>query len=116
MRTVLVCGGRDYYDRDSLFGMLDRLHAEEPIGLIVNGGAAGADGLSSAWAMKRGVALVEIGIEFGKSLEKAALAPIRKELVLATRPGLLVAFPGDEGTASIVRIAREAGVTVLEAR
>lgn len=40
MPTAIVCGGRDYADRDALFATLDRLRAEHGIVAIAHGKAA----------------------------------------------------------------------------
>ena len=42
---VLVCGGRNYTDRDAVNRELDKLAAEEAIDCIISGGASGADAL-----------------------------------------------------------------------
>jgi hypothetical protein len=47
---VLVCGGRDYCDWRTLFAALDAIHAETPIGLVIYGGARGADDIACQWA------------------------------------------------------------------
>lgn len=43
MIIVLVCGGRDYMDRDRVFNVLDDLHSSKGIAHLRHGGAAGAD-------------------------------------------------------------------------
>ena len=47
---ILVCGGRDYFDSEYLFEVLDYIHNEIRITNVVNGAASGADLLSSDWA------------------------------------------------------------------
>ena len=51
---VLVCGGRDFTDRDLLFATMDRVLAKYPDGLmIVQGAAKGADLLAEGWCKSR---------------------------------------------------------------
>lgn len=52
---LLVCGGRDYADRDALFAALDRAHAKRPVSLLIHGAARGADTLAGEWAKARGI-------------------------------------------------------------
>jgi hypothetical protein len=53
MMRVLVCGGRDYDDRDALYAALDRLHHRFTI--VIAGGAPGGDTLGYEWATARGI-------------------------------------------------------------
>jgi|SRR5215472_12533677 len=55
MTRALVCGGRDFDDRDALYAALDRLHAEHHFSILIAGGARGADTLAYEWAKARGV-------------------------------------------------------------
>lgn len=48
---VLVCGGRNYSDQDTMFKILDDLHMRTGISLIIHGAAHGADRLASKWAV-----------------------------------------------------------------
>lgn len=40
---VIVCGGRDYQDRDAVWAALDKAHAQRPLSMVIHGGARGAD-------------------------------------------------------------------------
>lgn len=46
-QRVLVCGGRDYDDRDSLVTVLDAAHYANPIECLIHGAARGADTLAA---------------------------------------------------------------------
>jgi hypothetical protein len=114
--VVLVCGGRDYNDRRHVFDTLDRLHREQgPIARLVHGDAPGADRLSDAWGRQAGVDVKPYAADwrrFGRSA-----GPRRNRKMLAEERAhldLVVAFPGGNGTADMVAIARAAGVDVLE--
>lgn len=121
MLTVLVCGGRSYGARGlngwqqerHLKKTLDELHAREPIGLVVHGGADGADSLAGEWAAERGVELVIYPANWAG--HGAGAGPRRNRRMLAhAKPDLVIAFPGGKGTADMVRVARDAGVRVME--
>lgn len=103
---VLVCGGRAYYDKDRVLAVLNKLHSEAGIDLIIEGGANGADQLGNSWAMAHGVPV---------ETYHAFAGPMRNRQMLEEgRPDTVVAFPGGRGTADMVRKARKAGVTVVE--
>jgi hypothetical protein len=113
MMRVLVCGGRDFDNRAMLNAALDRLHAERVFSLVIAGGARGADTLAEDWANARGIACDVYRGDWEGLGRKAG--PIRnKQMLDEGKPDLVVAFPGGRGTAHMVRIAREAGVEVVE--
>jgi hypothetical protein len=117
---VLVCGGRDYRDVDAVFNRLDALaevNAENPLGAvdltIIHGGATGADMIADDWAVANWARIVEFKANWKKHDKSAG--PIRNTLMLDEgRPDLVLAFPGGDGTADMVRKARKAGVPVQE--
>ena len=111
-KRVLVCGGRDYDDRDQLYAALDRLHAEHRFSLVIAGGAEGADTLARDWAKARDVPVKVYMANWGRLGPKAG--PIRNQRMLDKgKPDLVIAFPGGRGTADMVGKARQAGVEVL---
>lgn len=110
-RRVIVCGGRDYADRDYLFTVLDDLHAGDPIGVIMHGDARGADTLAGEWAEARGVAVFELRADWKRHGRSAG--PRRNARMLNAWPDLVVAFPGGDGTADMVRRAANAGLPVM---
>lgn len=111
---VLVCGGRDYADRERVFATLDELHARTPISAIMHGNAKGADSLADDWA--KGRCWTYYYPADWRTHGKAA-GPIRNQEMLDDgEPGLVVAFPGGPGTADMVRRAKAAGVKVVEVK
>ena len=52
---VLVCGGRNYVDRQALYHALDELHRLRKFELLIAGGARGADTLAEKWANDRNI-------------------------------------------------------------
>lgn len=107
-RRVLVCGGRDFDDRDLVFRVLDAAHAAEPIEVIVHGGARGADALADDWAKSRGVSVAVFRADW-KSYGRGA-GPTRNQVMLDEgRPDIGFSFPGGKGTADMRRRMIKAG-------
>lgn len=110
--VLLVCGGRDFIDRELAFRTLDRVNAKRPITKIVQGLARGADSLAAEWARVRKVPCVGFAAnwnEYGK-----AAGAIRNQQMLDYGVDGVLAFPGGRGTADMVRRAKAAGVVVME--
>lgn len=113
-QRVLVCGGRDYSDRRTLYSILDAAHAANPIELLVVGGARGADQLAADWAGMRGVQKQIFSADWEVRGRRAG--PERNQRMLNEgKPHLVIAFPGGRGTADMMRRAKVAGVPVARA-
>ncbi|MCU0613259.1 MAG: DUF2493 domain-containing protein [Candidatus Eisenbacteria bacterium] len=111
--TVLVCGGRNFADREHLYRSLDLLHKAEPIWVLVEGGAPGADRLAGDWADDREVIHVRHNARW--KVNGRAAGPIRNRELRERWPiQLVVAFPGGTGTADMVRRAEAKGVPVMK--
>ena len=114
-QTVLVCGGRDYDDEARLCSILDVAHAANPIKLLINGGAEGADSLAYRWAQRTGVPANIYAADW-KAHGRAA-GPMRNQRMLDEgKPDLVIAFPGGKGTADMTRRATAANVPVVRIR
>lgn len=111
---LLVCGGREYSDRERAFARLDSIHGQRPIHVIIEGGANGADSLARAWARSRGVICATVNAVWDKRGRGAG--PQRNAAMLSLNPDGVLAFPGGRGTENMVQQARDAGVKVLEVR
>lgn len=115
---VLVCGGRDFRDEDRLQAVLDKLHGEAGIDLIIQGGAAGADTFASTWAYTRGVPEERYDADWENHGNFAG--PMRNQRMLNEgHPDLVIAFPRangkwGNGTLNMIGKARKAGVEVIE--
>lgn len=123
---VLVTGGRDYREKDHLFSIMDRLHAERKFTTVVHGDAglyklyarrplaiAGADALSGRWADERGIDQIKFPANWTGFGDAAGMRR-NKQMLEFSRPNLCVAFSGGRGTANMMRIAREAGVELVD--
>lgn len=113
---VLVCGGRDYTQRDCVFRVLDALALVESVEEVIHGAARGADSLAGKWAQARGVKETPVPANWypqpGKLDRGAGFK--RNRAMLKLRPDLVVAFPGGNGTADMVQTSRDAGIRVME--
>lgn len=110
---VLVCGGRTFNDREQLTRVLDK--AFDYYGgftHLIQGGASGADTMAGAWARSKGVQVVICPANWDK--HGKAAGHIRNRAMLNLGPNLVIAFPGGNGTANMVRQARAAGIVVYE--
>lgn len=107
---VLVCGGREFNDRDLLFRTLDALDPRPT--LIINGAYRGADWLASWYAQHRGIQYGEFPALWKHYF--SAAGPRRNAAMLRLKPDLVVAFPGGKGTADMIAQAQAAGVNVLQ--
>lgn len=107
----MVCGGRDYADRDTVFRVLDWMHAEKEIAVVIHGAASGADTLADAWAKARGIETMPFDAQWKKHGKSAG--PIRnRQMIVSGKPDAVVAFPGGRGTANMIDQARNAGISV----
>lgn len=112
---VLVCGGRGYSDAERVCHALECLAPS----LVIHGASSGADRIAGRWAIDRGVpsAAFEASWDFYRARVGAGkgnpAGPIRNASMLKFgQPDLVLAFPGDRGTADMVRKAEAAGIEV----
>lgn len=112
---VLVCGGREFYDTEYAYDVLDMVHAEHNITLIVHGDHRGADTIADNWAKDRGIPKDPIPADW--DTYKYAAGPIRNAAMLKKHPdiGLVVAFRGGAGTADMRNKAEKLKIAVLSA-
>lgn len=108
---ILVTGGRDYDDRRRLFRTLDALHSEYGFTRLVHGAARGADTLAGEWAERAGVPVTMYPADWSKGRGAGHIR--NAEMLAASNPHLVVAFPGGRGTAGMVKLALRAGKEVL---
>lgn len=109
MTRVLVCGGRDYNDREAVYGALDDL--KPTMSALMSGGAKGADTLAWDWGWSRNFHCERYFADWKR--DGKAAGPIRNQHMLDDgKPDLVIAFPGGRGTADMIRRAEAAGVHV----
>lgn len=133
---ILVCGGRDYWDRETFDREMVRVIRGKGWKkcVIVHGGASGADNLANLFAVRNSLfrcvylvtsentpqdALrsdhmrnVKIGADWLRDGKKAGiLRNIRMHD--ETRPDVVLAFPGGNGTKHMIDYARKNGTEVI---
>lgn len=115
--VVVVTGSRDAttdQDYHVIFNVLDRVHRNRPITLIVQGGANGADALAEEWARKNDVRVVTYAADWDK--HGRAAGPIRnRTMIREQKPDVVVGFSNkaleaSKGTKSCLQIAGEQGI------
>lgn len=111
---VLICGGRDYNDKRSIYRSLDGLFPRPTA--IIHGGASGADFWAGRWAADHDVPCEKYAVDHAIDGPWPAAGPRRNARMLEkSKPHMVVAFPGGRGTADMVRRARAAGCMVIDA-
>ena len=116
MKRFIVCGGRDFNDREAVFNHLDRLHAKVGVAGIAHGGATGVDTFAGEWAKERGIPCEVFPVPDAEWKKRGpAAGPLRNAYMAAKyQPDGVVAFPGGTGTASMTSIAEFNGIKVWE--
>lgn len=113
--TWLICGGRDFDDRqmfDSAMGDIIRLKGI-PSRVVHGACPTGADQMADIWAANHALQIQAVPADWKK--HKRAAGPIRNQEMFDRFPiRRVVAFPGGPGTADSVRRARKAGIEVIE--
>lgn len=139
---VLVCGGRGFGDIESLkhdrahpkweqkekeytfvLNKLDKLLLVPPteenmmgypddIPFIISGAAHGVDSAGIDWAIINWLDWIEFPADW--SIGKSAGYVRNKKMLEEGKPDLVIAFPGGRGTANMIKLAKEAGVKVIE--
>lgn len=115
---VCVTGGRDYPNQYRVYEVLSQVHTERNIACLMEGGARGADMFARAWAKSVGLKPLTFDAEWEKYKRPRGRNPagqIRNQRMLDEgKPDLVIAFPGGNGTAGMVKIAKKAGLDVME--
>ncbi len=110
---VLVCGGRRFSDRHLLFRVMDALHKEHRVTLVIHGAQRGADNIAERWARERELPFV--GVPAKWTVLGTQAGPTRNRfMVTEWKPDLVIAFPGNRGTRNMVAVANEMGIPVIQ--
>ena len=112
---IIVTGGRNYNNKSFLFKALSDIHKYNNIDMLVNGGAKGADDLSSEWAIENHVPLKIVNAEWDKYGKSAGMK--RNRLMLVRYPeATVVDFKGGNGTNGCVEMALSKQMKVIDLR
>lgn len=108
---LLVCGGRDYGDRATVWRYLGSIRPG--VEVVIHGAARGADRLAGEWARENGIPEEAYPADWEAHGKRAGF--LRNERMLREgRPDLVVAFPGGNGTRMMIDIAKRGNVLVIE--
>jgi hypothetical protein len=95
---VCVGGGRDFTDREYLFAVLDGVHAEFRISLIIEGEQRGADTFAKEWAISHGVPFDPYEANWTKYGYRNG------KMLVDGKPDLVIVFPtGGPGSNNLAR-------------
>jgi hypothetical protein len=109
---VLVCGGRDFINKECIFDRLDKVHNIIKITLIIEGEARGVDSIARSWAESRNVNLKPVPANWELYGKRAG--PIRNSEMLKELPDVVIAFPGGVGTRDMINRAKKNNIKVVE--
>lgn len=126
---VLVTGGRNYSNKEAVARALKAvwLKSKHDCMVVIQGGATGADKLAREWCGENYVRYENYPAKWGDLTHPDAVIRKRKDgtvydakagprrnkrMLDEGQPDLVLAFPGGEGTAGMVRLAKAAGVPV----
>lgn len=114
---VLVCGGRNFTNRQVAFEVLDQFHETYGIDVIIQGGAKGADRRAEEWAKKCGIPFEEYRADWdnithedarikyhpdGNAYDANAGHRRNKKMLDEGKPDAVIAFPGSFGTQDMI--------------
>ena len=109
---VLVCGGRNYDDYECMATCLSAMQiTRSPFTVLIHGNAKGADTLADTYARRHNVPVMAFDADW-KLYGRSAGPRRNKRMLTEGKPDLVMAFPGKNGTANMIKLAKEAGVEV----
>lgn len=109
MKRILVCGSRDWTDKEFIYKRLDGFLQLFKEVTILEGACRGADSIAGEWARERGVPLEEYPAEWDKFGPSAG--PLRNKRMLEEgRPSLVLAFTENIATSKGTRDMTERAI------
>lgn len=113
---LLVTGGRFWNDKPATWEFLDYIHQSVGITLLIHGNAKGADTLCKEWAEHNNIDILSFPVtkdDWNRLGRKAGVLRNQKMLDEGN-PDVLVAFPGENGTADMKRRATKHKLEIWE--
>ena len=120
MKRILVCGSRTHDHTALVEAALDDEFRASPAGLrVIHGGIGGVAAVANAWAwgqraLGRGVDVVSCPLTTEDARAPRAFRHRNVRMLRFSKPQLVLAFPGDDESWHLVRVARCAGIEVVE--
>lgn len=111
---ILICGGREFNNL-ILFNnsMTTARQWFDKEFIIIQGGAKGADHMALMWAFTNGFPFMSVPPNW-PFYDKAAGIISNGWMLKFAMPDLVIAFPGNTGTADMVKRTRAAGIDLWE--
>lgn len=111
---VIVCGGRDYQNRNRVYTTLDVIlkNVGKDALTIIQGGAQGADRLAVDWALLNNVEVIQYPADWQKYGKRAGYIR-NKQMLDEGKADYVIAFPGGPGTKMMTELAQKANVKVV---
>lgn len=111
---ILITGGRDFTDYDKMNNFLSYVDKKFGIDLIINGGAKGADSLSTKWANENKKPYKEYLPDWNIGKQAGILRNIK--MLDDSKPDIVVAFRGGNGTKHMTEYATKQGYKVYKVK
>lgn len=109
MKRILICGGRDYSNVDSVAHIIKEALRDFKDIVIIQGGATGADRLAKEFCERMGIPCITMFAPWSALGPRAGT--LRNEWMLKyCNPDMVIAFPGGKGTANMLKQAKDAGI------
>ncbi len=105
--TLLISGGRDFFDVEFMIEKLGHIHDAYNITTVVTGGARGVDEIGELWAKEMGITVDSYPItneDWNLHGKKAGMLR-NQEMLEKSSPDGVVCFPGGRGTEDMFRRA-----------
>ena len=105
---MLVCGGREFSDKDQLYRVLDFYKPT----FIISGAARGADTLAIEYAKDRKIPYKEYPADWKRYGNHAG--HIRnKEMIILGLPDVVIAFTGGHGTENMIKQSKSHKIKII---
>lgn len=114
LKRFIVCGGRDYNDKEFLRSKLLILLETDWMFILVHGACRGADVMAAEWGEDVKVIVEPHPADWKKYGNLAGM--IRNQEMLDAGADGVIAFAGGVGTAGMIKLAIASGVPVWDLR
>lgn len=126
---VLVCGGRNYYNKARVAAVLAAVDAKYPIDAVIQGAATGADEPAAHWGWDNKRRVCSFAADWDDIERPGAVIRTRRDgkkydvlaghhrntrMLEEGKPDCAIAFPGGSGTADMVKKIKAAGIPIWE--
>lgn len=113
---LLVCGGRDYFNKDRIHRILERFNKEKGISLLVQGGCKGVDLIAKNWATTNGIHTAQIDALWDWYREQGNVHVAgyeRNKAMALLNIDYCIGIEGGKGTEMMCKLMRDKGVKTV---